>query len=36
LRREEEKKKREEEDAKRNKAKSSDVDLREEGKAEDT
>ena len=33
---EEEKKKREEEDAKRNKAKSSDVDLREEGKAENT
>lgn len=33
---EEEKKKNEEEDAKRNKAKSSDVDLREEGKAEDT
>ena len=33
---EEEKKKREEEDAKKNKAKSSDVDLREEGKAEDT
>ena len=33
---EEEKNKNEEEDAKRNKAKSSDVDLREEGKAEDT
>ena len=32
----EEKNKNEEEDAKRNKAKSSDVDLREEGKAEDT
>ena len=33
---EEEKNKNEEEDAKRNKAKSSDVDLREEGKSEDT